>query len=311
MLDLNLKRIAVLREIGLTGSFSAAADALSYTQSAVSQQVIALERHLGVQLVERSCRPVELTEAGRLLVSHFEAILAQLASAHAELDALSSAACLGLAFFPGTPANLLRPVLSVIASRHPGTTIDVRERAPKAAESELRGGTVELAIVCRAPLGGDDPQTDITSRVLYEEPYVVVMPRRHPLARRPRLLLADVAEEPLVAAREPSDACGRLEVALADAGVAPNVVMQADCVELTLDFIACGHGIACIPRSEGFALPPDLVAREIQDPLPARCVVVCRRRGEPLSPPARTALRALEAQARQFASAWSPSQAAA
>jgi DNA-binding transcriptional LysR family regulator len=88
MLDLNLKRVAVLREIGLMGSFSAAADALAYTQSAVSQQVISLERYLGVQLVERSCRPVELTEAGRVLVLHFEAIMDHLASADAALRAL-------------------------------------------------------------------------------------------------------------------------------------------------------------------------------------------------------------------------------
>src|SRR3954465_1013471 len=86
---LDVRRLRVLREVAAQGSFSAAADALSYTQSAVSQQIAALEREAGSQLVERSARGVTLTAPGRALVGHADAILARLADAEDELHAIA------------------------------------------------------------------------------------------------------------------------------------------------------------------------------------------------------------------------------
>ena len=86
---LDVKRLRVLREVAACGSFSAAADSLSYTQSAISQQIAALEREAGTTLVERSPRGVRLTDAGEALVRHTDAILARLADAEAELEAIA------------------------------------------------------------------------------------------------------------------------------------------------------------------------------------------------------------------------------
>src|SRR2546429_5340303 len=86
---LDVRRMRVLREVANQGSFSAAADALSYTQSAVSQQIAALEREAGTKLVERNARGIRLTDAGEALVRHTEAVLANLAEAEAELEALA------------------------------------------------------------------------------------------------------------------------------------------------------------------------------------------------------------------------------
>src|SRR5829696_5159024 len=86
---LDVRRMRVLREVAARGSFSAAAEALSFTQSAVSQQIAALEREAGTKLVERSPRGVFPTEAGRALVAHTEAILARLDSAEEELAAIA------------------------------------------------------------------------------------------------------------------------------------------------------------------------------------------------------------------------------
>src|ERR671919_1581720 len=86
---LDVRRMRVLREVALKGSFSAAADSLSFTQSAVSQQIAALEREAGAVLVQRSARGVRLTEAGEALVRHAEAIMARLAEAEAELEAIA------------------------------------------------------------------------------------------------------------------------------------------------------------------------------------------------------------------------------
>src|ERR1043165_3577844 len=86
---LDVRRMRVLREVAVRGSFSAAADALSYTQSAVSQQIAALEREAGATLVERGPRGIRLTDAGEALVRHTESVLANLAEAEAELEALA------------------------------------------------------------------------------------------------------------------------------------------------------------------------------------------------------------------------------
>src|ERR687884_13909 len=86
---LDVRRMRVLREVAARGSFSAAAEALSFTQSAVSQHIAALEREAGATLVERSARGVRLTDAGESLVRHADAILARLAEAEAELEAIA------------------------------------------------------------------------------------------------------------------------------------------------------------------------------------------------------------------------------
>src|SRR5215213_2064636 len=86
---LDVKRLKVLREVAAHGSFSAAAEALPYTQSAVSQQIATLEREAGTVLVDRSTRGVSLTDAGEALVRHADAVLARLAEAEAELEAIA------------------------------------------------------------------------------------------------------------------------------------------------------------------------------------------------------------------------------
>src|SRR5919198_3733417 len=88
---LDVRRLRVLREVAAQGSFSAAAEALSYTQSAVSQQIAALERETGTKLVERGARGIRLTDAGEALVRHTDAVLANLAEAEAELEAIAGA----------------------------------------------------------------------------------------------------------------------------------------------------------------------------------------------------------------------------
>src|SRR5881397_2644564 len=86
---LDVRRMRVLREVAVRGSFSAAAEALSFTQSAISQQIAALERETGTTLVQRNARVIRLTEAGEALVRHTDAILARLSEAEAELEAIA------------------------------------------------------------------------------------------------------------------------------------------------------------------------------------------------------------------------------
>src|ERR1700757_940618 len=106
---LNVARLRVLKEVAYRGSFSAAAEALSYTQSAVSQQIATLEAKAGMALLERHPRGVSLTAAGQTLVGHAEGILARLDAAESSLAAISGLAGgkLRLASFPTAGATLL------------------------------------------------------------------------------------------------------------------------------------------------------------------------------------------------------------
>src|SRR4051812_37806435 len=119
---LDVKRMRILKEVADRGSFSAAAEALSYTQSAVSQQIAALEREAGTQLVTRGSRGIRLTEAGEALVRHADAILTRLADAEAELEAIAGlrGGRLRLAAFPPRRGPLMSLAVAPLRQRPPG-----------------------------------------------------------------------------------------------------------------------------------------------------------------------------------------------
>src|SRR5919197_2895512 len=117
---LDVRRLRVLREVAAQGSFSAAAEALSYTQSAVSQQIAALEREAGTTLVERGARGIRLTDAGLALVEHADGILARLAAAESELEAIAGlrGGRLRLASFATAGAALVPLAIAHFSRRH-------------------------------------------------------------------------------------------------------------------------------------------------------------------------------------------------
>src|SRR3954453_1458775 len=121
----DLKHLRVFKEVADRGSFSAAAEALSYTQPAVSQQIAALERGAGAKLMDRTPRGIRLTEAGRALLGHAEAILVRLADAQAELEAIGGVRLgrVRLASFPTGGASLIPPTTAAFRKRHPGVEV--------------------------------------------------------------------------------------------------------------------------------------------------------------------------------------------
>ena len=129
---LDVRRMRVLREVAQRGSFSAAAEALSFTQSAVSQQIAALEREAGTTLVERSVRGIRLTDAGRALVRHTEAILGRLAEAEAELEAIAGlrGGRLRMASFESAGATLMPLAIATFRGRHPAVELSLSLAEP-------------------------------------------------------------------------------------------------------------------------------------------------------------------------------------
>src|SRR6478752_9220194 len=118
---LNVPRLRVLREVAYRGSLSAAAQTLSYTQSAVSQQIAALEAETGMALLERNPRGVTLTAAGQLLVGHADGILARLDAAEASLAAIAGlrGGRLRMASFPTAGATLMPIAIAAFRASYP------------------------------------------------------------------------------------------------------------------------------------------------------------------------------------------------
>src|SRR3954467_14599818 len=131
---LDVRRMRVLREVAVRGSFSAAAEALSFTQSAVSQQIAALEREAGTVLVQRNARGVRLTEAGEALVRHAEAILARLGGGGAERGAMPGlrGGRLRLAAFESAAASLMPHAIASFRAAHPGVELSLLLARPAA-----------------------------------------------------------------------------------------------------------------------------------------------------------------------------------
>src|SRR3984957_18971004 len=146
---LNVARLKVLKEVAYRGSLSSAAEALSYTQSAISQQIAALEAETGMALLERHPRGVSLTAAGQTLVGHAEGILARLDTAEAALSA--SAGRRGgrrrMASFPTAGATLMPVASANFRATYPDVELTLSEGEPEEIAPRLRAGELDLALL--------------------------------------------------------------------------------------------------------------------------------------------------------------------
>src|SRR5919112_4212813 len=150
---LDVRRMRVLREVAAQGSFSAAAESLSFTQSAVSQQIAALEREAGAKLVERGARGIRLTPAGQALVSHADAILARLDDAEQELAAIAGlkGGRLRVASFQSAGATLVPRALAEFHRRHAEVELSASTAELQQAHEWLRSGEIDVALVMDFP----------------------------------------------------------------------------------------------------------------------------------------------------------------
>src|SRR5437868_583157 len=150
---LNTGRLQVLSEVVKRGSFSAAADALSYTQSAVSQAMARLEAETGAKLVVRDRRGVRPTAAGATLVEHAEVIFGQVEAAEAELDAVLGVRSgrLRVASFPSAGATLMPLAVAMFTRGHPGVALTLAEGEPEDIAPRLRAGEFDLALLFQCP----------------------------------------------------------------------------------------------------------------------------------------------------------------
>src|SRR5689334_813799 len=180
---LSTQRLRILREVAYRGSFSAAAHALSYTQSAVSQQVAALEAQTGMPLLERHPRGVTLTAAGQTLVRHAEGIVARLDAAEAAISAMAGrrGGRLRMASFPTAGATLMPLAIAAFRASYPDVELTLAEGEPEEIVPRLRAAELDLALLF--DFAGETEQQEGLSQVqLLEDPMYLMLPTRHRLS---------------------------------------------------------------------------------------------------------------------------------
>jgi molybdate transport repressor ModE-like protein len=279
MLDLN--RLRVLAAVARTGSVTAAARELHYSQPSVSHHLARLETETGAQLIQRVGRGIRLTEAGRVLADRAAEILGRIDSASAELDTYVglSAGRLRIAAYSSATVALLPRVAAALERDHPGLRLEIVDTHPPEALELLRAGEVDAAIVFRYDESADDPH-GIRLQFLLDDPtYLLTLDGRSSVRQHRDAIWVGGCER-----------CKEHLVELCEReGFEPRIAFSTDDMVAIQALVAAGMGVATIP---GLALEAHrhagITATEI--PGGARHVYLALY-GDPPDPPPIAALR--------------------
>jgi DNA-binding transcriptional LysR family regulator len=310
---LNAQRLRVLHEVIAHGSFSEAAGALNYTQSAVSQAIATLEAEAGVPLLERDRRGVRPTTAGERLDEHAVRILTQLDAAEAELGAIAGVAGgeLRMASFPTAGATLMPLAIAAFRSAYPEVRLRLVEGEPEELTPRLRDGEFDLGLIFEFE-GTGDLGPGLKSTPLFEDPMKLALPKGHRLANlkriapdgappNHRITLADLSDDDWVQTSEGS-ACARHVVRICrDAGFEPRVSFESDDYLTVQGLVAAGVGVALIPElALSRTVSYDIAVTELDPAAPVRHVVAATRGAGDSLPAAAAMLDLLQDTARQY-----------
>lgn len=278
-IDLDLGDVEAFVAVAERASFHLAAQDLALSPSAVSRRVARLEERLGVRLLERTSRRVALTPAGRaflargreLLQSASEAVLAV-----GEENRRGGLVTLAAVF--SSTRHLVPEALARFRTRHPQVRVRLEDLYADEVVEAVLSGRADLGITFVGP-----DEAEVLFEPLFEEPFVVALPRGHPLAAREVLRWRDLAGEPLVAVWKGSGNRVLLDAALARGGLSLGWAIQVRHSNTALSLVEAGLGIAVVPRS---TLPPragPLVWRPLVEPRVRRTLGIVRVRGRPLT----------------------------
>lgn len=247
---LDVKRLRILREVAEKGSFSAAADAMHLTQSAVSQQIAALEKETGTKLLDRNHGNVRLTDPGASLVGHAEAVIARLDEAERELADIAElrGGRLRMVSFPTAGATIVVKAVPAFSRKYPEIELELGEAEPEESIPGLKAGDYDLALAYdfdSVPFADD---RDIDRHFLLEERMQVALPAKHPLAKRKSVRLDELAEEVWACGVRPSSCRQNVIQWTRNAGFEARISFASDDYQVIQSLVAAGMGVALVPE---------------------------------------------------------------
>jgi DNA-binding transcriptional LysR family regulator len=300
----SLAQLRALRAVADAGTFSAAAEALNYTQPAISKTIAALERELGAVLVERQSRPVRLTDAGQALVRHANDVFKCLSCATSEIEAITrvDAGSVSVGTFSSAGATFVVDALCRFRREHPNVRVSIGEGTPSSLVRRLRAGELDLAIVWDLPAAGEDIGEGLELHHLLDDPWVFVLHPSHPLARRKSLRPGDLAEEDwLLPEFNPDGPSARLISRMCGAaGFEPRVAFRVNDCQMTTAMVAAGEGVSIIPRLMLDPLHSGVVIKPVEGASPGRRVAAVRLPTRYLTPAAAAFLAAIRQAAERL-----------
>jgi DNA-binding transcriptional LysR family regulator len=296
---LELRHLSALRAVAHAGTFGRAANQLGYTQSAMSQQIASLEALVGQRLIERARgQPsVDLTEAGRLLLAHADAILARIQAAHADFEAFGKGALgvLRVGTYQSVSTRILPPLMRDFSAAWPQVEVRLTELASDDLLPLVERGELDLTFEV-LPLAEGPFET----LVLLHDPYVLLVAADSQLARReqapsPR----DIAGLPLIGYRSSREST-HLEELVRGHGQEPRVIFRSDDNGAVQGMVAAGLGVALVPALAVDVRDPGVVALPLGDAVPPRVLCLVWHRDRYRSPAARAFVDAAARQCQQL-----------
>lgn len=291
---LNTTRLRILREIAARGTISAAAEALWLTPSAVSQQMSALEREVGVQLLERTPRSVRLTDAGTRLVAHAERILAECETAIADLESQTGriTGTVRVSAFSTAAQAFLLPALQLLRDRAPSLTILANDLEPHESMPALKSGHLDLVVSHEYNMTPpySDPGIDRTD--IITERMLLALPASHPLADKTSRM-ADFADERWIVGQEATFCRDAVVRAAHLAGFEPRMELNFNDYRVIANAVRRGLGIALVPRIADLQGIDGLSIRALEEPKLERTIFSAVRKGSGKSPGIAAVLEAL------------------
>lgn len=273
---MELRQLRYFAAVARHSSFTRAADELLVAQSALSQQVKKLEAELGAELLVRTTRSVELTEAGASALTRATRILAEAEALTSEIDELRGV-LRGTLVVGGVlpaggidlPAMLLR-----FKELHQGVDVQLQEGTAIEMVERLRGDELDAAIAMLEP--GEVPDF-LDSRQLGEEQLVLAMAPGDALTKRKRIRLTELHGRPFVAFRRNAATRRVVDEALMDAGVAPHMAFETNDLSMMRAVVGRGLGVAVLPETVAEWGGPGLVWRPLVPDLRRSVAFVWRR----------------------------------
>jgi DNA-binding transcriptional LysR family regulator len=273
-----------MQAVAESGSFSRAAEALGYTQSAISQQIAMLERLVGLPLFERrgGRRQVVLSEAGELFLRHAGVVLDRLQAAKADLSAFAEGAkgTLRIGAYESVSARILPAILGVFAAKWPDVDIHLRDSSNELL-TLVEAGDLDLAFVMDSEVRADAFQTT----ALLQDPYVLLVPVDSPLAEKQPVPLEELSDSRFVA--HDTLACQLfVESSLRRLGFEQRIVLRSSDNATVQGLVAAGLGVAIVPLLTVDENDTKVVVRQVDPPLPSRTIVLANHPDRYLSPAA-------------------------
>lgn len=275
-------RLRMLRMISHHGTVTAAAQALNYTPSTVSQQIKQLSRELGVPLLSHHGREVRLTSAARTLLTHADVLFAQWEQARAELDAHVEevTGTLGLCGFSTAAAALLPPTIAALEERYPRLRTRAIEAEPAECYDLVLSNEADLALVVVTTTTPPTSDPRFEQRHLIDDPLDLLVPLDHPLSGRTGVSLSETAAEPWIVARPGTTYHQLVMTACASAGFTPEVAHYANEWETGTAMVARGFGVCLVSRLARWSDHHPVVRIPLRgDPTPTRRVLAVTNAG--------------------------------